>query len=192
MGNGPLGRRLRAQMLRQATGLDRLELDPGFLGRLAASDTARAACKLTLCNDERLHRAVCYLAAGIYASRLRGAVLRRQRLAFEAMLGAEAFAAGLRQPPGVTGTLAALASNAAQLVLPSEETPPEGMTTAVVAQEQPIWRHAAAVTRVLVGAEAPVLGQIIALRLPLTDAAPVTPPTEAQARAAWQVLAQAG
>ena len=158
----------RNRALSAALGFDDMAFGPDFRDRLVTSETCQLACRFVLSPQNQLDTSLRHLAAAIFQTRLRMAVLKTQREAVVATLGEEALQSGLRQAPVFAAALSALA--------PVDASDAGGYLP-----------FAASVAVALATREDPVLGRILEARQPeISTQKPSL--TVDQAAAAWRVI----
>lgn len=165
-----LAARLKNRLLATQLGFEGAAFSPGFRDLLATSASCRMACKLVLAPEQRLTEVRRHLAAAVHQNRLRSAVMKADRDALAAVLGDSAWQSGLRQAPVFAAALAGLAPSGA----------------AAIGDPAAMLDHAGGVAVALVGAEDPLLGRVLAARLP--TAPRLAPLNDSQRAAAWRLI----
>lgn len=179
--SAPLGRTALDAATRAALDLSALDPSEGFLKALATDPRAQLAARLVLAPEAAQMRVLARLAAAIEQERIRGAVLRRDRMRLAVCLGEDAMTWGMRRAPLVAEPLAALA--APDLDLPE---PPEPPATVPPGANPLLGAGRALLLHLLTEAE-PGLAALADHVLP-GPTADIQRPDAAEADAAWRVV----
>lgn len=166
MAASPVLRPALNRWLARNAGLDQLALDHAVLARLSTDPDSDAAIALLTASPASQLQSARMLGAALWADRIRLALLKSDRERLAALLGADAVAFGLRRATVFARPLTELGAK-----YPATDPVIAGRTLC-----------AAVLARV-----APLLADLLRLSHPALPT--VDPLTEAQARAAWSVLA---
>jgi hypothetical protein len=167
--------------LAQATGAARLEVDAGFLARLRTRAGLGTAVEIALAPFARIDRLKAFVVGAICRDAVRGALLRSDRAALAALLGAEAQEFASRQAATFYPALGELAPTLGQALRAAD-----GTAFAL----HPVSLAAGRVVAAALAAEAPLAAAILSIRE--TGAAgdlpsvAVTPAQGAEVLRLWQ------